>query len=355
MADRPASERTEQPTAERLRKARQEGQIPQSQELPSALLLAAIVIALATTAAGLGRWFHQEVSDGFSLAMLGNVQGGGLTAILAAKTGSALWAMLPFLAAAAGASVLGSVLVSGWSVSPAAVRLKWERLSPMSGMKQIISTRSLGHLAASVLKLAILVVLCTIYLGDKMDLLMALASASPAGSLAVALDLVLGLLVRITVALAVIAVADVLFQRWQYKRGLRMTRDEVKEERRTHEGSPLVRARRRSLHLALVNKRMLRKVPEADVVLVNPTHVAVALKYDSKTMPAPVLLAKGADLLCERIKELAREHGVPVVEKPELARTLYAGVEVGQTIPEALYVAVAEILAMIYRMRKTRA
>jgi flagellar biosynthetic protein FlhB len=131
-----------------------------------------------------------------------------------------------------------------------------------------------------------------------------------------------------------------------------MTRDEVREERKSLYGSPLVRSRMRAVHMALTRKRMLRDVPKASVVIVNPTHVAVALRYEATTMEAPIVLAKGAEKLCEKIKEIARKHGVPIIEKPEIARSLYGSVEVGQTIPEALYVAVAEILATILRMRR---
>jgi flagellar biosynthetic protein FlhB len=207
-------------------------------------------------------------------------------------------------------------------------------------------------LLVAITKLSILTAITWWYLKDKLDVCLALASATPLAGLTTMLGLVFGLVARITIALAAIAIADVIYQKWQYKRDLRMTREEVKEEHKQHVGSPVVRARVRSFHLALARKRMLRDVPNADVVITNPTHVAVALKYDAATMAAPQVIAKGADILCEKIKEIARKHGVPVIERPELARTLYAAAEVGQTIPEALYVAVAEILALIYRLRR---
>jgi flagellar biosynthesis protein FlhB len=187
-----------------------------------------------------------------------------------------------------------------------------------------------------------------------MDWALTLRFAEPAGAIAAIASFLLGLMVRIAVALAVIAIADTLYQRWKYRRDLRMTRQEVKEEVREHELSPQLRGRIKSMQMAMARKRMMQEVPKADVVVTNPTHVAVALRYDAGQMDAPVVIAKGADLLAGRIRDLARTHDVPVVERPQLARTLYATVQVGEAIPEALFVSVAEILAMIYRLRKRR-
>jgi flagellar biosynthetic protein FlhB len=159
------------------------------------------------------------------------------------------------------------------------------------------------------------------------------------------------MLLRIGLALLVIAGIDVFFQKWKYNQELMMTKQEVKRELRDTEGSPEVRSRLRRIQIELTKKRMFQEVQKANVVLVNPTHVAVALGYDSKTMDAPVLVAKGADYLAEKIREIARAYGVPVLSRPELARTIYSTVKTGQSIPEKLYAAVAEVLAMIYRLR----
>jgi flagellar biosynthetic protein FlhB len=183
---------------------------------------------------------------------------------------------------------------------------------------------------------------------------MALRWTTPTGCLFAIAKLVFGLIGRIAIGLLVIAGIDLLYQRWQWKKKLRMTMQEVKDERKQHELNPEIKGRMRALQMQMASKRMLQDVPTADVVVANPTHVAVALKYDSASMDAPQVIAKGADHLCERIKEIARENGVPVVEKPPLARTLYGSCEVGQSIPEGLFMAVAEVLATIYRMRKKK-
>jgi flagellar biosynthetic protein FlhB len=351
MADS-AAEKTEQPTSERLRKARGQGQIAQSQELPSALLLGGLLAASALAASGLWRWFTGQVEDGLSLQMSGEFEIPALVYLFKTKTTEAFIVILPFLGAATLGGILGSVLVGGWAISPAAIKLNFGRLAPSSVLKTLFSPRSAVTLLVAMAKLGILTGITWWYLRDKLDVCLALASATPLAGLTTMLGLVFGLVARITIALAAIAIADVIYQKWQYKRDLRMTREEVKEEHKQHVGSPIVRARVRSFHLALARKRMLRDVPNADVIITNPTHVAVALKYDAAAMAAPQVIAKGADILCEKIKEIARKHGVPVIERPELARTLYAAAEVGQTIPEALYVAVAEILALIYRLRR---
>jgi len=163
--------------------------------------------------------------------------------------------------------------------------------------------------------------------------------------------IILGLMIRICAVLLVIGLADTLYQRWKYIQDLKMTRQEVKEERRETEGSPEVKSRVRKIQFGMAMKRMLQEVPKSSVVLVNPTHVAVALRYETKTMESPVVVAKGADHLAEKIREIARAYGVPVIRRPELARTIYSTVNIGNPIPQALYVAVAEVLAMIYRLR----
>jgi flagellar biosynthesis protein FlhB len=351
MADS-ASDRTEAPTAERLRKARREGQVPQSDELPSALMMGALLVVSCLAASELWGWFTTEVTEGLTFRWTGSLNIDSFINLFRDKISAAMWALAPFLGATMAASILGSILVSGASVAPAGIKWNFSALAPSAGLKTLFSLKSAVHMGMSLVKLAVLGTIAWMYLGDKLGLVLALDGVTPMAALAVTFELVFGLVARITIALMVIAVGDVVYQKWQYKRQLRMTREEVREERRSLEGSPMVRGRMRAIHIAMVRKRMLRDVPKANVIVVNPTHVAVALKYDAETMDAPVVLAKGAEKLCEKIKEIARKHNVPIVERPEIARSLYATVEVGQTIPESLYVAVAEILAMILRMRR---
>jgi flagellar biosynthetic protein FlhB len=210
------------------------------------------------------------------------------------------------------------------------------------------------HLLVSIAKLAVILVIVYAYLRGKLDVCLSLRHATPDGALAEMARLVFGVVARIAVALLAIAALELLFQRWKYKHDLRMTRQEVLEERRRHEISPQLRSRIRTVQIEMARKRMLQEVPSADVVVTNPTHVAVALRYDAGEMDAPQVIAKGGDFLCEKIKEIARANDVPIVQRPALARTLYETVELGESIPETLFVAVAEVLAMIYRLRRKR-
>lgn len=354
MADKPASEQTEAPTPERLRKARQEGRIPQSQEVPSAVVLGMFLIVLALASGGLYQWFVAQARRSFTSGLAVEVTRSTFTTLLSAKLTQSLVILVPFLVAGAIASIGSSLLSSGWALSTKAVKLNLGRISPVSGMKNMLSMRSVVRLLISIAKLVLISLIVTFYLKREMNAILALRWASLEGSLLSTGRIVLGVLSRVVVALAGVAAVDLLYQRWNYKRQLRMTRQEVKEERKQYELAPEVKQKMRAVQFQMARKRMLQDVGAADVVLANPTHVAVAIKYDGATMDAPTVVAKGPDLMAKQIKEMAAAHGVPVVHRPELARAVYRTVEVGGVIPETLFVAVAEVLAMIYRLRSNR-
>ncbi|MCK4276907.1 MAG: flagellar biosynthesis protein FlhB [Phycisphaerae bacterium] len=354
MPEKPASERTEQPTPERLRKARREGRVAHSNEVNSALMITMLLVALGLSAPYLYQWFVQQTQQGCLLRFERPMNTESVSQLLRTRGSESFMAVLPFLLGGAAVSVLGSLLVSGWAFSTKALRLNPERISPVNGLKNLISLRSVVHLLVSVAKLTLIAAIVYHYLHDKLGECMAIRWASPTAMVVITAKLIFGVVARIAVGLLGIAGIDMLYQKWNHKRQLRMTRQEVKEERREHEPSPEVRGRIRAVQLEMARARMLQEVAEADVVLTNPTHVAVALRYDAASMEAPQVLAKGPDLLCEKIKEIARAHNVPILYRPELARTIYATVDVGQGIPEMLFVAVAEILAMIYRLRNRR-
>jgi len=354
VPDKPASERTEAPTPERLRKARQEGRVPQSQEVSPALGIGIFLVVLALMAATVYRWFVTELQSGMSLAAPKAFDTTFATGLLMRKLTGALVTAAPFLVAGAAASVMGSLIAGGWAYAPKAVKFNITRISPMAGLKNLVSFKSFVRLLISLAKLTAIAIILYFYLNDKLDQLLALRWASSGGMVVGIGQLAFGAIARIAIALCVIAGIDLLYQRWNYKREMRMTRQELKEERKQYELSPEVRSRIRAVQIEMARKRMLEAVPQADVVLANPTHVATALRYDSSRMEAPCVVAKGADLLAEKIKEIARTHGVPIVHRPELARSIYYGVDVGQPVPEVLFVAVAEVLAMIFRLRKRR-
>ena len=354
MPEQPAGERTEQATPERLRKAREEGRIPQSQEMCSALMISTLVLVLALSAGGLYSFLDTQMRQGLSLEMSGPMDSSSVNGIFRGTMSGSIKALAPFLLGGFGVSVLGSLLVGGWAFSPKAIQMKGSRISPVAGMKNLISTRSLVNVLTSLAKLTVILGIIYFYMRDRLPACLALRHETAQGVMSGIGELVLGMTLRIAVALLAIGGADLLWQKWKHKRDLKMTRQEVKEEMREHEMAPELRGRVRRIQMEMAQKRLIQEVPAADVVIVNPTHVAVALKYDPQETEAPVMVAKGADLLCQKIKEIAAEHNIPVVHRPDLARTLYQTIDVDEAIPESLFVAVAEVLAMIYRLRQRR-
>ncbi len=354
MPEKPAAEKTEQPTPRRLEKARQQGQVPQSQELPSVVTLMVLVMILAVLAPSLLEWFTVKMKEGLS----------GQAGVLAdpktfikfinAKIVDSMLVVSPIFALLVAASILACVVVSGFSFAPNAVKIKWSAINPASGLSKLINTHSLVRLVTSIAKLLFVSVIVWLYLQNKLDALAALRWAWSAQLIVAVAKIIFGLCIRVGIALLAIGIADAFYQKWKYIHDLKMTRQEVKQERKDSEGSPEVKSRIRRIQIEASVKRLLAEVPKANVILINPTHVAVALRYEAKRMEAPVLVAKGADYLAEKITSIGRAYGVPIVRRPELARTIYATVEPGSSIPQTLYVAVAEVLAMIYRLRQKK-
>ncbi|MHC4460020.1 MAG: flagellar biosynthesis protein FlhB [Planctomycetota bacterium] len=351
MADKPATEKTEQPTARKLNKAREQGQTPQSPELMSAVSILVLLTMIASLAHGLMQWFIMQMRQGMSRSDAVFANSKTFINFFNAKIADSVLVMCPILAALCVGAIVTGVVISGFNFAPGAVRLKFSVANPITGLQKLINARSMVHLLTSIAKLFFVSIIVWLYLRDKLDMLATLRWAWSLQILAAIAKIILGLLIRVCIALLIIGVADAIYQKRKYIKDLKMTRQEVKEERKQTEGSPEVKRRVRQIQFETSLKRMLQEVPKANVVLVNPTHVAVALRYEAKTMEAPVMVAKGADHLAEKIQEIARAYGVPIVRKPELARTIYSTVELGGPIPETLYVAVAEVLALIYRLR----
>jgi len=349
-----SAEKTEQPTSRKLSKARGKGQVPQSQELTSVVTLLVLVAMIALLAPNLMQWFMLQIRQGMSCENGIFADSGGFLDFINRKTVDMALVICPILAALAAGSFIASVAISGLNYSPGAIELKLDQLNPITGLKKLINARSLVKLLLSVLKLLFISLIVWFYLRDKLDMLARLRWAWSVQILVVIAKIILGLMIRIGIVLLIMGIADAYYQKWKYIQELKMTKQEVKEEMKDTLGSPEVKSRIRKLQFQAVLKRMLQEVPKANVVLVNPTHVAVALRYDAETMESPVLVAKGADHLAEKIREIARAYGVPIIRRPELARTIYSTVKLGNPIPEALYVAIAEVLAMIYRLRRRK-
>jgi flagellar biosynthetic protein FlhB len=258
--------------------------------------------------------------------------------------------VLPLVVIAAGANVAQVGFL--FTTKPLMPRL--DALNPINGAKRIVSLQGLVELVKSFVKIGIIAGISFLTIRGRFDELLRLSGAPPGVFLGVVGHVALELGIRVALALAVLAVFDYAFQRWQFERSIKMSRKEIEDELKQGEGDPHVRARVRGLMRLHARRRMLADTAKADVVVTNPVHVAVALAYNPKAAGAPTVVAKGMRRMAERIKEIARAHDVPIVERPELARSLYRLAQIGDQIPVSLYRAVAEVLALVYRIRSTR-
>jgi len=354
MAEQPAAEKTHYPTFRKLQKARQRGHLPQSQELMSVATLLVLVAMVALLGPSLTKWFIVQIKHGMSCenGVFSNTE--AFTAFISGKTADLIIVILPVLAALYVGAILAGAAISGLHFTPGAIELKFDQLNPVAGFGKLVNVKSMVKLLASILKLLCVSLVVWFYIRNKLDVFAALRWTWSTQMLAATAKLILGLLIRIGILLLIIGVADAFFQKWKYIQDLKMTHQEAKHDRKDTEGSPEQKGRIRRVQIEMASRRMLREVPKASVVLVNPTHVAVALRYESKEMESPIMVAKGADHLAEKIREIARAYGVPIVRRPELARTIYSTVKPGDAIPQTLYAAVAEVRAMIYRLRNRK-
>ena len=354
MAEKPAAERTEQPTPRRLQKALEKGQVAQSQELPAAVSIAVLVLMLGLMGPWLLDWFGTQMQSGLTGEKGVFADSHTFVKFANAQIVKGLLVIAPICGALLAGSVLACAAVSGLNFAPKALEMKFDAINPAKGFENLFNMRSVVRLMISVAKLFFVTLLVWLYLESQLETLAGLRWAWSLPMLAAMSKIILGLLLRVCTAIVIIAAADVFYQKFRHAQELKMTKQEVKQDRKDTEGSPELKGRIRRMQMEMTRKRMLAEVPKANVVLVNPTHVAVAMRYDAKSMEAPVVVAKGADNVAEKIREVARAYGVPIVRRPELARTIYATVDIGGAIPSTLYVAVAEVLAMIYRLRHRR-
>jgi flagellar biosynthetic protein FlhB len=345
-------EKTEQPTVRRRDEARREGQVARSQDLSAAVTLLAGLIVVLLLGAVMSRTLGQMMAAvlGGRAPGIGSAARDSLRTLSAWMAGEVAWAMLPAMALLAAGAYLIQVFQVGFTVSARPLRPKLSKLNPVQGAKRLLGLRSMVKTGMNLLKLAVVLLVSVAVVYRRLDdiVVMPLLDLRPAAKLGgvIVLELVLWLLLL----LLVIGIIDYVYQRWQHTRDLRMTHQEVKEERKSLEGDPQMKARRLRMAQKIALQQIRQAVPQADVVVTNPTHFAVALKYDADRMRAPKVVAKGADALAGRMREVAALSGVTIVERPPLARALYFNVEVGREIRPEHYEAVAEVLAYVYRI-----
>ncbi|MFM4847349.1 MULTISPECIES: flagellar biosynthesis protein FlhB [Aeromonas] len=348
-------ERTEQPTGKRLQQAREKGQIARSKELGTASVLLATVFGLLMIKESLAGAMVKVLTMGFTLdrdqAFDPNAMGVMLPTLL--------WELLQplgllFLLVTIAAFV-GNTLLGGMNFSSEAMLPKWSKLSPLSGLKRMFGVQSLVELVKSIAKVVFISLFAWWMLSSQFNHLLNLSLEGFPGGIIDALDLLLWMLIILCCALIPIVAIDVPFQTWNHNRQLKMTKQEIKDEFRDSEGKPEVKGKIRQLQMQMAMRRMMGDVPKADVIITNPTHYSVALKYDvGKPGAAPKVLAKGVDEVAMKIREIAREYDIPVMSSPPLTRAIYHATEIGQEIPEGLFAAVAQVLAYVYQLKKFR-
>ena len=350
-----SGEKTEAPSPRKKEEAREKGQVARSGDLNSAVLLIGGVLML---------YLLGQSMLGSVLALTGETWDGLSTGSMdfdsVAETGAEgaifiLKLLLPILIVLVAIAFLVNVLQVGFRVSTKPLELDITKLDPIKGAKKIVSKRGLMRLLFGLIKLSIVGTL--LYQGlhqllfdHSEEHLTTLLHGSVESAWVYSSDELFSLAIRAAIALLILAILDVAFQRWQHEQDLKMTKQEVRDEMKRMEGDPKLKERRRRVQQQLALQRMMHDVPDSDVVITNPTHFACALKYDEGTMTAPKLLAKGQDHVAHRIRERAIEHGVPIVEEPPLARSIFQLAEVGEEIPPELYQPVAEVLSYVYRM-----
>ena len=342
-------ERTEQATPRRRQKAREEGEVPRSKDLTSLAPLWVVTLYLSFGGfmfTAILSYLRASLKRGFELP-LNDVT---FVEIFRADTFRIGSVMAPLFVLIVVVAAVVHFLQTGFLISPAPLTPKLSKINPLEGIKRFFSLNMVFETAKGILKVLILGLVLYFILKKEMLSLPALVDMDVRSIMGFSFGQIKSLVLVSVVMLSIFAIADYVYQRWQFSRNLRMTKQEVKEEYKEIEGDPRVKARIKSLQREAARKRMMQEVPKADVVITNPTHYAVALKYDPSKMGAPAVVAKGANLVAERIKELAKEHRVPVFEDKPLARTLFK-LKLGQEIPETLYKALAAILANVYKLK----
>lgn len=353
MAEQEGQEKTEVPTEKKRRESREEGQVAFSKELSSAALLAGIVLTLVATSPIILDAMRQLMSQIFrDLAQRKELSIDSIFTLSGEILSIILPAFAPFAAVIIFVGIFASVLQVGVQITFKAISPKFNKISPLTGLKRLFSSQSLADFLKSMAKLIIVGFVGYLTYIDKITELNGLSVSTPESILIYNFTVVAEVAGKIVLALVAIAIFDYFYQRWHHEQQLMMTKQEVKDETKQTEGDPQLKARIRQIQREMSNARMMQEVPKADAVIVNPTHFSVAILYDRDVMSAPEVIAKGADHLALRMRTVARENNVPILERPELARDLYANVEIGDDIPERFYKAIAEILAFVYRLRK---
>lgn len=355
--DGEGGEKTEEPTAKKLSDARNEGKVAKSRELDNAVGLIILFLVLQVTISNLGegmiglfKKFYGLIPEFIETNQSG-MTSRAVTQLMTKAVLDAFMMVIPFFAVGFLAMVVINILQVKWKVTTKPLKPDFKKFNPINGFKRFFSKDSLMELLKSLVKLALIAWIAYSSVKENSHYMLLLYNMSLMRAIMLTGSVVLGTGIKISAAYFIIGIVDYIYQKWKFKDDMKMTKQEVKDEYKNTEGDPQIKGKQRARMREASQRRMMQDVPKADVVITNPTHYAVALKYDAEEAQAPVVLAKGTDYLALQIKEKAREADIEIVENKPLARMLYANVEIGEEIPPELYQTVAEILAAVYRMK----
>lgn len=352
--DGPGGEKTEEPTAKKLEDARKEGQVAKSREIANGLGLLALFLLLKFMVGSIGTRFLESFSMVYNkIPVICRLNGGtspmgDISILLRTVMLRLLIILLPILLIGFVVAFISDLFQVKWRPTTKPLQPKFSKLNPLNGFKKIFSAQSLVELVKSIAKILLIALVSYSYIKDKGALLYALYDMSMMQAVNLIGETVIDLGIRISAIYMIIAGADFMYQKYKFKNDMKMTKQEVKEEYKNAEGDPEIKGKIKARMREASQRRMMQAIPKADVVITNPTHYAVAIQYDTEVAPAPIVVAKGSDYLAQKIKEIARENNIEIVEDKPLARMLYANVDVDKQIPPELYQAVAEVLAMVY-------
>ena len=354
MAEDSDQERTEAPSARRLEQAREDGDVPRSRELSTCTVLLAAGLSIWFMGGGMVQQIDSLMTSSLSLDRASVFDPNLLIARIGSHMGGLLVAGAPFAIILLIAAIASPLFIGGWLFSANALIPNFAKMNPLSGLGNMVSLRALVELLKAIGKTVLVGSVAWIVISHQIDSMMGLSGESIKDGSSHMAHLLLTGFIAITGGLIVIALIDAPYQMWQYMDKLKMTRQELRQESKESDGNPEIKGRIRNLQREMARRRMMANVPKADVVVTNPTHYAVALQYKNNSRGAPRVVAKGADEVAARIRELASEHRVPLLEAPALARALHRHTELGDEIPQSLYTAVAEVLAYVYQLRVYR-
>lgn len=352
MAEESGQEKTEQPSAKRLNDAREKGQVPRSREFTTVIVLIASAVAMLFIGEKIVRSVAEVMIKSFSFTRKELFDPAAIAHHFLYSLDTIAFDVGIFLAITVLAALIAPASIGGWNFSTQALGPKLEKLDPLKGLKRIFGPQGLIELAKALGKFILIGVISTFILWSLRDQLLTLGKQEVNVAMADLGHLIVWVFLAISSSLILIALIDVPFQHWNHTRQLKMTKQELKDESKETDGNPEVKGRIRRLQIEMSQRRMMEAIPQADVIITNPTHYAVALRYDQAGSGAPIVVAKGADLVAQQIRQVGEAHQVPILSAPPLTRAVYFSTEIGEEIPHGLYIAVAQVLAFVFQLRR---